>query len=53
MVSPIVEAMATQAARHSANGPRYSVGGELLRERGNLPRRTRMEEAALSSRWRS
>ncbi|WP_234544799.1 hypothetical protein [Streptomyces shenzhenensis] len=53
MVSSIVEAMATQAARLPANGPRYSVGGELLRERGNPPRRTRMEEAALSSRWGS
>jgi hypothetical protein len=53
MVSSIVEAMATQAARHPENGPRYSVGGELLRERGNPPRRTRMEEAALSSRWGS
>ncbi|MDI6520325.1 HD domain-containing protein [Streptomyces coelicoflavus] len=53
MVSSIVEAMATQAAKHPANGPRYSVGGELLRERGNPPRRTRMEEAVLTSRWRS
>ncbi|KUN59599.1 metal-dependent phosphohydrolase [Streptomyces griseorubiginosus] len=53
MVSSIVEAMATQAARHPANGPRYSVAGELLRERGDPPRRTRMEEAALSSRWGS
>jgi hypothetical protein len=51
MISSIVEAMATQAAKSPANGPRYSVGGELLRERGNPPRRTRMEEAALSSRW--
>ncbi|MFF0517036.1 HD domain-containing protein [Streptomyces sp. NPDC004250] len=53
MISSIVEAMATQAARDPANGPRYSVGGELLRERGNPPRITRMEEAALTSRWRS
>jgi hypothetical protein len=51
MISSIVEAMATQAAKNPANGPRYSVGGELLRERGNPPRRTRMEAAALSSRW--
>jgi hypothetical protein len=53
MVSSIVEAMATQAAKHPANGPRYSVAGELLRERGNPPRVTLMEEVALSSRWRS
>jgi hypothetical protein len=51
MISSIVEAMATQAAKSPANRPRYSVAGELLRERGNPPRRTRMEEAALSSRW--
>ncbi|KES04846.1 hypothetical protein BU52_22630 [Streptomyces toyocaensis] len=53
MISSIVEAMATQAARHPANGPRYSVGGELLRERGSPPRTTRMEEAARTSRWGS
>ncbi|HEX6450502.1 MAG TPA: HD domain-containing protein [Trebonia sp.] len=51
MISSIVEAMATQAAKSPANRPRYSLGGELLRERGNPPRRTRMEQAALSSRW--
>jgi hypothetical protein len=53
MVSSLVDAIATQAAKNPANAPRYSVGGELLRERGNPPRRTRMEEAALSSRWGS
>lgn len=53
MVSSIVEAIAAQAAKHPANGPPYSMGGELLRERGNPPRRTRMEVAALSSRWGS
>lgn len=51
MISSIVDAITTQAAKHPANGPSYSLGGELLRERGNPPRPTRMEVAALSSRW--
>jgi hypothetical protein len=53
MISSLVDAITTQAAKHPANRPSYSVGGELLRERGNPPRQTRMEVAALSSRWRS
>lgn len=53
MVSSLVAAIATQAAKNPANAPDYSIGGELLRERGNPPRRTRAEQAALSSRWGS
>jgi hypothetical protein len=53
MISSLVDAITTQAAKHPANRPRYSVGGELLRERGNPPRQTRMELAAHSCRWRS
>jgi len=50
MVRSLVDAIVAQAAVNPANAPRYSVPGELLRERG-IGSETRMEQAARSSRW--
>ena len=33
------------------NAPRYSIAGELVRERGQEGHPTTMERAALTSRW--
>ncbi|AGT87093.1 hypothetical protein B737_6429 [Amycolatopsis mediterranei RB] len=50
MVRSLVDAIVTQAAADPANAPRYSVPGELLRERRTAGE-SRMEQAARSSRW--
>ena len=50
MVSSLVEAIVAQAARSPAAAPRYSIGGELLRER-QANGITTMEIAAASSAW--
>ncbi|XVQ07216.1 HD domain-containing protein [Spirillospora sp. CA-255316] len=52
MVRSLVDAIVAQAAVNPANAPRYSVPGELLRERAQGSE-TRMEQAARSSRWGS
>ena len=50
MVPSLVEAIVAQAARSPAAAPRYSIGGELLRER-QASGITTMEIAAASSAW--
>ena len=50
MVPSLVEAIVAQAARSPAAAPRYSIGGELLRER-QANGITAMEIAAASSAW--
>ena len=50
MVPSLVEAIVAQAARSPAAAPRYSIGGELLRER-QASGITTMETAAASSAW--
>ncbi|MET3860822.1 hypothetical protein ABIE38_001744 [Dietzia sp. 2505] len=53
MASSLVEAICRQAARDPANAPRFTLPGELLRERGDPPVQTRLERDALASRWGS
>ena len=50
MVPSLVEAIVAQAARSPAAAPRYSIGGELLRER-QANGITTIEIAAASSAW--
>ncbi|MGW7576503.1 HD domain-containing protein [Streptomyces sp. NPDC054765] len=50
MIRSLTDAIVAQAAKNPANGPRYSIPGELLREREAFGR-TRMEHACNSSRW--
>ena len=50
MVRSLVEAIVERAARSPAAAPRYSIGGELLRER-QANGVTGMELAAASSAW--
>ncbi|MGW8378977.1 HD domain-containing protein [Streptomyces sp. ODS28] len=50
MVRSLTDAIVAQAAKDPKNAPRYSIPGELLRERETFGR-TRMEHACLSSRW--
>jgi hypothetical protein len=50
MVRSLVEAIVERAARSPAAAPRYSIGGELLRER-QANGVTGMELAAASSPW--
>jgi HD domain len=50
MVRSLVDAIVQRAARSPAAAPRYSIGGELLRER-RASGITSMERAAASSPW--
>ncbi|MBD3006393.1 HD domain-containing protein [Streptomyces sp. 5-10] len=50
MVGSLVDAIVAQAAKDPKNAPRYSIPGELLREREEFGR-TRMEQSFRSSRW--
>ncbi|MFG2227633.1 HD domain-containing protein [Streptomyces sp. NPDC048644] len=50
MIRSLTDAIVAQAAKNPANGPRYSIPGEFLRERQAFGR-TRMEHACSSSRW--
>jgi hypothetical protein len=50
MVRSLVDAIVERAARSPAAGPRYSIGGELLRER-QASGITEMELAAAASPW--
>ncbi|WP_275291885.1 HD domain-containing protein [Amycolatopsis sp. La24] len=50
MVGSLVDAIVAQAAKDPRNAPRYSIPGELLREREEFGR-TRMEHSFRSSRW--
>jgi hypothetical protein len=50
MVRSLVDAIVERAARSPAAGPRYSIGGELLRER-QANGITDMELSAAESPW--
>ena len=50
MVRSLVDAIVERAARSPAAGPRYSIGGELLRER-QASGITEMELTAAASPW--
>ncbi|MFE0020891.1 HD domain-containing protein [Amycolatopsis sp. NPDC059021] len=50
MIRSLVDAIVAQAAENPDNAPRYSIPGELLREREEFGR-TRMEHSFRSSRW--
>ncbi|MEU4493684.1 HD domain-containing protein [Streptomyces sp. NPDC023998] len=50
MVRSLVDAIVERAARSDAAAPRYSIGGEMLRER-RADGVTSMERAAASSPW--
>jgi hypothetical protein len=51
MVPSLIDEIVRHARRGPQNAPRYSIAGELVRERGQQGRPTAMERAALTSRW--
>ncbi len=51
MVGSLVDEIVRHAARGPQNAPRFSIAGELVRERGPEGRPTAMEQAAAASRW--
>jgi hypothetical protein len=51
MVTSLVDEIIRHAGRSPQNAPRYSIAGELVRERGREGHLTTMEQAALTSRW--
>ena len=51
MVPSLVSEIVRHAGRSPQNAPRYSIAGELVRERGRQGHPTAMERAALTSRW--
>jgi hypothetical protein len=51
MVPSLIDQIVRHAERSPANAPRYSLAGELVRERGQEGHPTTMERAALTSRW--
>jgi hypothetical protein len=51
MVRSLVDAITEQARTRPEKAPRYSIAGELLRERSAPPHVTAMEQAATTSRW--
>jgi hypothetical protein len=53
MATSLVDAIVAQCRRAPAKGPRYSIAGELARERSAPPHVTQLEQAASSSRWGS
>lgn len=53
MARSLVEAITAHAALHPSHAPRFTLPGELLRERGNPPALTALERAAAESRWGS
>ncbi|MDI2128370.1 HD domain-containing protein [Yinghuangia seranimata] len=50
MIRSLTDSIVAQAAKNPTNAPRYSLPGELLRER-EVFGRTRMEHSGSSSRW--
>lgn len=50
MTTALVDAIVTQARANPVKAPRYSIAGELLRERAASPR-TELEKAATAARW--
>jgi hypothetical protein len=51
MVTSLIGEIVRHAGRSPQNAPRYSIAGELVRERGQQGRPTAIERAALTSRW--
>jgi HD domain len=51
MATSLVDEIIRHAGRSPQNAPRYSIAGELVRERGQEGHPTTMEQAALTSRW--
>ena len=51
MVTALVDAIVTHAARAPQAAARFTIAGELVRERGELGAPTTMELAANASRW--
>jgi hypothetical protein len=51
MVPSLIDEIVRHAERSPQNAPRYSIAGELVRERGQQGRPTTIEQAALTSRW--
>ncbi|MFR9798397.1 HD domain-containing protein [Streptomyces sp. MS06] len=51
MVSALVDDIVRHAARAPQNAPRFTIAGELARERGPHGTPTTLETAAASSRW--
>lgn len=51
MVRSLVDAIVEQARTRPDKAPRYSLPGELLRERSTPPYVTSLERAAVTSRW--
>ena len=51
MVPSLIDEIVRHAGRGPQNAPRYSIAGELVRERGQEGHPTAMERAALTSRW--
>jgi HD domain len=51
MAVSVVEAIVAQCEKMPEKGPRYSIAGELTRERRTPPHLTQIERAAATSRW--
>jgi HD domain len=51
MVASLVDEIVRHAGRGPQNAPRYTIAGELVRERGQEGHPTTMERAAMASRW--
>jgi hypothetical protein len=51
MVTALIDEIVRHAGRSPQNAARYSIAGELVRERGPEGHPTTMELAALTSRW--
>jgi hypothetical protein len=51
MVTSLIDEIVRHAGRSPQNAPRYSIAGELVRERGREGHPTAIEQAALTSRW--
>jgi hypothetical protein len=51
MASSLIDEIVRHAGRSPQNAPRYSIAGELVRERGQEGHPTTIEQAALTSRW--
>jgi hypothetical protein len=51
MVTSLIGEIIRHAGRSPQNAPRYSIAGELVRERGQEGHPTAIEQAALTSRW--
>lgn len=51
MVTSLVDEIVRHAGRGPQNAPRFTIAGELARERGRDGQLTSLEQAALTSRW--